>query len=130
MNYVKSEQNPDMVLFSSFTFPLAGYRHTVTSKHKAHWIIWITLGIQATGQENIFPTVGLMKAKKQKKVISKEEVTFAVGSMSKQSSMNNANACISIINWLNCQVRLKRNVAMNTAMSVSLWKEGKKFYFT
>lgn len=49
--------------------------------------------------------------------------------MSKQSSMNNANACISIINWLNCQVRLKRNVAMNTAMSVSLWKEGRKFYF-
>lgn len=49
--------------------------------------------------------------------------------MSKQSSMNNANAWISIINWLNCQVRLKRNVAMNTAMSVSLWKERIKFYF-
>lgn len=63
---------------------------------------------------------GLYCKKKKSLLVSKHDLTFAVGSMSKQSSMNNANACISIINWLNCQVKLKRKVATNTARSVHL----------
>lgn len=41
---------------------------------------------------------GLYCRKKKSLLVSKHDLTFAVGSMSKQSSMNNANACISIIN--------------------------------
>jgi hypothetical protein len=34
--------------------------------------------------------------------------------------VNNASACSSVKNWLNCQVRLKRKVDMKTARRASL----------
>lgn len=53
-------------------------------------------------------------------------LTFAAGSMSRESSEKSTSACTSIMNWLNCHARLKRKVATKMARSVSLC--GKKTF--